>query len=225
MPTGLTSLHSKHNSLENIDQNALNASVETATTGVPTSNGTSAPAELAGATQSSDGAPSLDRPRSISITGERPSVVFDLAPPTRDTGSIARLYSLEADYEGILCRPGRFFKGNWKEVFAIVTKSGFLHYFEEKTLLFPDTTIPLIDSLVSISATVAPSGTGIDIVCPSTSRFMTAQSAIHTFRTGTPAEAGPWIAAIQRNVAISPPITATTQLQQPAVTPTNKAAK
>jgi hypothetical protein len=48
-----------------------------------------------------------------------------------DAGCLTRLFREEVELEGELARQGRVFRG-WNPIWAIVTRSGFLHYFDSK---------------------------------------------------------------------------------------------
>lgn len=85
---------------------------------------------------------------------EVPSV-FHLHPPSPDPSFWTRVTQLEVAKEGILTRPGRFFKANWKPQSVVLTRSGFLHCFEEGDTLQPSFSLSLADC-VAQTPTNAP---------------------------------------------------------------------
>jgi len=120
--------------------------------------------------------------------------VFDLQPPVRDSSLYHRMAALEIAKEGSLTRPGRFFKGNWKSQFIVLTRSGFLHCFEERDALTPVFTLSLLDCHSQIPK---KEPTLIEVVHTHPAVFGKKEvQTINPFKAATPQEALEWSQAI-----------------------------
>ena len=129
-----------------------------------------------------------------------PVTVFDLTPPTRDSALLHRMYALEVEREGSLARPGRFFKKQFKEHWVAVSRSGFLHCWEERTDAAPVLSMSLADTHAVLEGK-APDGAGwrIEIVSTRGNAFGTRNDVVsQTFRATTEEDARQWVEAINK---------------------------
>jgi len=53
--------------------------------------------------------------------------------------------------EGTLFRPGKVIKSRWKEVYCALSKTGFLHYFEDRKAMEPFWSIHVPDCTVTLA--------------------------------------------------------------------------
>ena len=129
-----------------------------------------------------------------------PPTVFDLIPPTRDSALLHRMYELEVEREGLLQRPGRFFKTKWKEQWVAVSKSGWLHCWEERTDPQPVFSMSLADAHAVLDSR-AGAGGGIEILSTAGGVFGGGKGKEHVgqvFRADTQQEAQRWVDCINR---------------------------
>jgi len=83
------------------------------------------------------------------LASATPVVAFLAPPPARDPNALARVYAHEIEKEGSLFRQGSVFKSNWKPCHAVVTASGFLHLFSDKSKNRVHSSLSLADCVIS----------------------------------------------------------------------------
>ena len=122
-----------------------------------------------------------------------PVTVFDLTPPTRDAALLHRMYALEVEWEGMLARPGRFFRKQFKEHWVAVSRSGWLHCWEERTDTQPVQSLSLADTHAVLEGKAAMGG-GWNIDLHFTRGGGAGRSElIGSFRAATEEEAKQWV--------------------------------
>lgn len=134
--------------------------------------------------------------------------VFSLQPPTRDPSLLHRMYTLEVEREGVLHRPSRFLK-KWKEQWVVVSKSGWLHCWDDRSEAQPTVSMPLVDVVAQLEK---GGGGGIEIVSVAHAgggsggygqgggggKKEAGGVVAQVFRADNPMEAARWIEAINK---------------------------
>jgi len=137
------------------------------------------------------------QPQNQNISG---LTIFDVAPPSRDPKSVDRLYHVEVEKEGTISRPGKFVKTNWKDVYAAVSKTGFFHYFTDRSRLDPICTIHLPDCTVSLAPQIDKCA--LEITVPNSSYFsLTGNPTQYHFRCASEESLVDWMVALRKYVA------------------------
>lgn len=126
--------------------------------------------------------------------------VFEEQPPQLDPGVVTRLYTQEVEHEGRLQRQGAIISSNWKDIWAVVSTSGFFHYFlasGHQSQTKPTCTIPLSNCTVEAAPQVDPLALRIEI--PNSSWLSLTGSPSHLyFRALSEEDLALWISAMQR---------------------------
>lgn len=145
--------------------------------------------------------------------------VFEARPPQLDYGVVSRLYSQEVDHEGVLGRPGRSLlamvggNGRWKDVRAVVSSSGFLHYFEAGDYQGqerPSFSLALHECVIrrsgaggdAAAGSAAASGDPLvfEVEAPNKSWMsLSGAPVVHPFRAGSAEELATWVAVLGRH--------------------------
>ena len=169
-----------------------------------------APAQPITTSTATAGAPStgtLAPPSTVPAILPTPTV-FSLQPPTRDPSLLHRMYALEVEREGVLHRSSRFLK-KLKEQWVVVSRSGWLHCWDDRSEAQPTVSIPLVDVVAQLEK---GGGGGIEIVSLSHPHGQTSSGGgmlgggkkdaggvvTQVFRAENPMEAARWIDAINK---------------------------
>ena len=193
-------------------QPAAPAPIPTTAAHAPTA--TSAPTHP---TATSAPTPAASAPTTLAPPTSAPAIVptptvFSLQPPTRDPSLLHRMYALEVEREGVLHRPSRFMR-KWKEQWVVVSKSGWLHCWDDRSETAPTVSLALVDVVAQLER---GGGGGIEIVSTAHHHGQAGGSSgggggmlgtgkkdaggvvAQVFRADNPMEAARWIEAINK---------------------------
>ena len=126
-----------------------------------------------------------------------PVTVFDLTPPTRDAALLHRMYALEVEREGVLARPGRFFKKQYKDHWVAVSRSGWLHAWEERTDTQPVQSMSLADVHAVVEGKGGGGGWNIDLHL-TRGGGVGRSEVVSSFRAASEEDAKLWVEAIMK---------------------------
>jgi hypothetical protein len=141
------------------------------------------------------------REAKLDSLAQPPVTIFEMPPPNRDQALVRQLYETELEREGILFRPGKIIKTNWKEIYSAVTRSGYLHYFDDATAAQPSSSISLTTATVNPLPSLHPCA--FEVLSPSTSIFSSTPTQ-WIFRTDSEFDSKCWIEAIRKYSKPSP---------------------
>ena len=188
--------------------NAAQQAVATSSIAVAPSSAVSSAATLPAATHTPNPTPPANSTLAAPALLPTPTV-FSLQPPTRDPFLLHRMYALEVEREGVLHRPSRFLK-KWKEQWVVVSKSGWLHCWDDRSEAQPTVSLPLVDVVAQLERS---GGGGIEIVSTAHhgpiggggggmlgggGKKEAGGVVAQVFRADNPMEAARWIEAINK---------------------------
>jgi PH domain len=138
----------------------------------------------------------LLHPRGNGSVAAEAATVFEVPPPHRDSSTLTRLHQQEITLEGNLRRQGKIFKSNWKSMYAVVSTSGFFHYFDDENSSAPSLTIKLDECEVDLAPAVDK--LAFEIREPNASFFnFSGAPNRYPFRANTQEELLCWVAALR----------------------------